>query len=166
MDSITIDDVRQLVTSAGEQLTAAEAAAEAGWFHQVCFMTAASVESALLAQVYAFEPEIRAAGLWKDTDRPLTKWTLDRLIQVAVRMSWLPSTIGQLPNDRITETLAGEVGDAVRFVQYMRNIAGHPGKHVAEVPWLTIGKSESDLVLGIADAVFERLKAALNSLES
>lgn len=126
-------------------------------------MAGASVEAALLAQVLVFEPELREAGRWKDGDNPL-EWGIEPLIQRAVALKCLPVAKGSVPNSRITELLDGEDGDAIRFIQYLRNVTGHPGKHVREVPWLTVGKTEWELVRGIASVVFEHLNEALEAL--
>jgi len=168
MDAINtrVEQARQLAEDAGERREDAVACAEIGRYCPACVMAGASVEAALLAQMYVFEPELRARSFLADKDTSPSTLNFDRLIQMAIKMEWLPSVMAQLPNDRITEALGGKVGDAVRFIQYMRNVTGHPGKRVGEVPWLEIGKVETDLMLGIADAVFEHLYKALEELES
>ena len=158
-----VEQARQLATFARARMADAEACAEIGRYYPACMMAGVSMEAVLLAHAYVFEPELREAELWTDEDVPL-KWSIDQLIQRAVKMQWLPFAMKQVPNDRITEVLDGEAGDAVRFVQYLRNVTGHPGKHVAEVPWLAIGKTEWDLVQGIAGVVFGHLKERLDSL--
>ena len=157
------EQARLLAQYAGDRMADAEACAEIERFYPACMMAGASVEAALLAQVLVFEPELRAAGLWKDGDDPLT-WGIEPLIQRAVKLGWLPVTKGSVPNARITDVLDGEDGDAVRFIQYRRNVTGHPGKHVREVPWLTVGKTEWELVQGIASIVFGHLNDALEAL--
>ena len=157
------EQARLLVAAAGERFDDAVTSIEAGHFVPACVMVGESLEAGLLAQAYVFEPELRRARLWTEADKPL-KWTLERLILMAIKMRWLPSTMDRVPNDRITEMLVGEVGDAVHFVRYLRNIATHPAKHVAEVPWLTITKHEAELALGIAAAVFEHLRTELEAL--
>jgi hypothetical protein len=56
------------------------------------------------------------------------------------------------------QKLAGEVGDAVRFVQYARNLVVHPGKSVRETPWLpALGETEFGVVYGITRVVLDQL---------
>lgn len=167
MNGVTtrVEQARQFAEEAGERREDAVACAEIGRYFPACVMAGASVEAALLAQMYVFEPELRAGSFLTDKDTSLATLALDRLIQMAIKMEWLPSVMAQLPNDQITEALDGKVGDAVCFIQYMRNVTGHPGKRVGEVPWLEVGKVETDLMLGIADAVFEHLHKALEELE-
>lgn len=152
-----------LMKYAGERMADAEACAGIDRFYPACMMAGVSIEAALLAQMLIFEPELREAGCWKDGDDPLT-WGIEPLIQRAVRLRWLPAKKGSVPGDRITEVLDGETGDAIRFIQYLRNVTGHPGKHVKEVPWLALGKDEWGLVQGIASVVFEHLNEALEAL--
>ena len=79
-------------------------------------------------------------------------------------MQWLPVT-KELSSKAPVEKLVGEVGDAMRFVQYVRNLAVHPGKHAYETSWLTIGQREYDIVHGVAQTVFDRLYELLGELE-
>ena len=77
-------------------------------------------------------------------------------------MRWLPATRASAPNEEAVEKLAGEVSDAVRFVQYARNLVVHPGKHVLARPWLpTLGKDEYQIVYGVTRAVIDHLHAVL-----
>lgn len=133
-------------------------------YFAACAMAGASVESGLLAQVLLYETDLRAAGHLSEGDYPLIRLKMDRLIHVAVKVGWLPTTLPRLPNERIVEALDGEIGDAVRFLQYVRNLVCHPGKRVDEVPWLEVGESEAELMVGIAGTVFEHLDAALERL--
>jgi len=50
----------------------------------------------------------------------------------------------------------------VRFVQYARNLAVHPGKHALDTPWLTLGKNEYTIVYGVTRKVIDHLYAALS----
>jgi hypothetical protein len=60
------------------------------------------------------------------------------------------------------DKLAGEVGDAVRFVQYARNLVAHPGKHVMGTPWLSVlGEDEYTIVYGVTRQVIDQLHASL-----
>jgi hypothetical protein len=157
------EQARLLAKYAGDRMTDADVCAGIERFYPACMMAGASIEAALLAQVLVFEPELREAGRWKDGDDPLS-WGIELLIQRAVGLKWLPVAKGSVPSSRIAELLDGKTGDAIRFIQYLRNVTGHPGKHVTEVPWLTVGEDEWELVRGIASAVFEHLSEALEAL--
>lgn len=157
----TAEQARLLVTYAGERMADAEACAAIERFYPACVMVGASIEAVLLAQALAFEVELRAASLWQDGTDPLS-WGIEPMIQRAVKLGWLPATMASVPNQRITEVLEGESGDAIRFIQYLRNITAHPGKHVGEAPWLTVGKTEWELAQGIAGVVFGHLKEVLD----
>jgi hypothetical protein len=108
--------------------------------------------------VSILQPEFRAANLWRkrrsrkknvEEDKPLFDWTLDELIQVAVKMEWLPVTGGALSVAEPIDKLAGEVGDAVRFIQEVRNLVVHLGKYLRGDYWPTIGRIEYDIVTGL-----------------
>jgi hypothetical protein len=128
----------------------------------------------MLAQVGVFQPEVRAANLWRrrrnrrknvDEDKPLFDWTLEDLIQVAVAMEWLPTVDAVLPGAGPVDKLAGDVGDAVRFIQEVRNLVVHPGKYLRGDYWPTIGRAEYDVVYGIARAVLDRLYEKVEKLD-
>jgi len=136
-------------------------------------MAAVAAESGLLAHACLFKSEIRAAGLWKDEKDPQRPpapfgWSLGFLINVATRMGWLPIDDALEPDDEPAARLLGEVGDAIRFVLYMRNLAAHPGKYAYDTPQLAglgLGQEEYDVVYGITRAVFDQLYAALAEID-
>ncbi len=164
---------KRTVELAVSKLREAERCADSQCFEAACVMVGAAVESALITHVYIFEREVRAENLWRmrqnrktsDTeDKPLLDWTLEDLIHVAVKMGWLPTAGGGITAAEPVEKLSGEVGDAVRFIQEVRNLVAHPGKYVRGDYWPTIGRPEYDVVYGIARAVLDRLYTALQTM--
>lgn len=125
-------------------------------------MAGAGIEAAIMAHVCVFAPEVRATNRWRETKSAPLDWTFERLIQIAVAMGWLSASRTSVPNEEAVEKLAGEVGDAIRFVQYARNLVVHPGKHVLEKLWLAaLGRDEYEIVYGVTRAVIDHLNAAL-----
>ncbi|MEU9407543.1 hypothetical protein AB0E08_17940 [Streptomyces sp. NPDC048281] len=172
-DPITSAQFQRIVTLAVEKFREAEHCAEIGAFEAACVLVGAAVESALIAQVCVFQTEVRNANLWRkhrkrktsaEEDTPLFKWTLGDLIQVAVKMGWLPIDGATLSVAEPVEKLTGEVGDAVRFIQEVRNLVVHPGKYVRSEYWPPIGRVEYDVVYGVARAVLDHLNEAIERL--
>lgn len=70
-----------------------------------------------------------------------------------------------LDGDEPVDKLGGETGDAVRLVQYARNLTVHPGRHVHDMPWLeSLGRDEYTIAYGVARGVFTHLHRALEEL--
>ena len=160
--AVSEEQYRKLVDLAVERITDAERCAEAGCFTAACAMAGAGVEAALMAHVCCSAAEVRAAGRWRDSKTAPLDWGFEDLIQVAVTLQWLPASRTSIPEDEPVQKLAGEVGDAVRFVQYARNLVVHPGKYVRETPWLSaLGESEYRVVYGITRAVIDQLYGVL-----
>lgn len=165
-EAITEERLRRLADLTTQTMSEAERCAESGCFYAACTMAGVAIESGLLAHLCVFEPEVRAAGLWKDQEpqKDPFGWSLERLIHIAVKMHWLPATRTRVANEDPIDKLKGEVGDAVHFVQRVRNLAVHPGKHAYEASWLTIGQDEYELTYGIARTVSDHLAEALQKL--
>jgi hypothetical protein len=162
--AITEERFRQLVDLAVERIHEAERCAEADCYPAACVMAGAGTEAAIMAHVCVYADEVRAAGRWHESRSAPFDWSLERLIQTAVAMGWLPATRTSLPSEQAVEKLAGEVGDAVRFVQYARNLVAHPGKHVMDTPWLSaLGKGEYTIVYGVTRKVIDHLHAAMSN---
>ncbi|MGH3225350.1 MAG: hypothetical protein ACRDPY_42820 [Streptosporangiaceae bacterium] len=161
-DAITEDRYRKLTDLAAERVRDAEACAMAGCYAAACVMAGAGIEAAIMAHVCFSAAEVHAAGRWRGTRSAPFDWSLEHLIQIAVAMSWLPATRTSIPNEEAVEKLAGRVGDAVRFVQYARNLVVHPGKYALEAPWLAaLGQDEYTIVYGVTRSVIDHLYAAL-----
>jgi hypothetical protein len=164
--AITEERFRKLTDLAVERVHDAETCAVAGSYAAACVMAGAGVEAAIMAHVCLSAAEVRAAGRWRETKSAPFDWSLEHLIQTAVTLSWLPATRTSIPNEEAVEKLAGEVGDAVRFVQYARNLVAHPGKYALEAPWLAaLGQDEYTIVYGVARRVIDHLYAALTGID-
>lgn len=167
--TLSAEQFEQVVDLAVDKLQEAERCAEASCFNAACAMVGIAVEAALIAQVWVFEQQVRADGLWrtegrrKSVEKPLDGWTLNDLIEVAVGMNWLPTVRkdGTTPD----ESLDWEIGDAVRLIKWVRNTVAHPGMCVREVEVLTIGRSEFELVYGIARSVLDHSHATLQQFK-
>jgi len=165
-DAITEERYRKLTDLAVERVRDAETCADAGCYAAACVMAGAGIEAAIMAHACHSAAEVRAAGRWRETRSAPFDWSLEHLIQIAVAMNWLPATRTSIPNEEAVEKLAGEVGDAVRFVQYARNLVVHPGKYALEAPWLAaLGQDEYTIVYAVTRRVIDHLYAALTGLD-
>lgn len=173
VDVITKAQFVRSVQLAVDKFREAERCAEIECFEAACAMVGAAVESALIVQVCVFQPEVRVANLWRkrwnrkkntEEDKPLFDWVFEDLIQVAVKMQWLPTSEEARSAAEPVEKLAGDVGDAVRFIQEVRNLVVHPGKYVRGDYWPTIGRDEYDVVYGVGRAVLDHLYATIEKL--
>jgi hypothetical protein len=81
-------------------------------------------------------------------------------------MEWLPVTGGAPSVAEPVDKLAGEVGDAVRFIQEVRNLVVHPGKYLRGDYWPIIGRIEYDVVNGIARTVLDHLYEEIEKLDA
>jgi hypothetical protein len=159
---ITEERRLKLIELAAQRVQDAETCAGAGCYPAACVLAGAAAEGAILAHVSTLAKEVRAAGRWRESKVAPFDWTFEYLIQLAVAMKWLPATRATVPNEDAVDKLAGEVGDAVRFVQYARNLTVHPGKHALETPWLpALGQDEYTIVYGVTRLVFDHLYRVL-----
>ena len=165
---LTQEQFRDLVELAG--LLHDEAAACAGdkYWRAAVLLVAESVEAGLLATVCCSEPELRALQAWPSRPGigPPERWSLETLLKVARSGGWLVPTLP--PHTTPAEALGGDIGDAVRSLKEVRNLAAHPGRVIA-----TKQLHFTDAVLmerlypvleGIASAVFEKLGEVINAL--
>ena len=171
-NDVTLEDYLRIVAMAVAKLEEAERCAQAESFEPACVMVGAAVESALIAHVCIFQAEVRAAKLWRkrrnrktntEEEKPLLDWALEDLIRVAVKMKWLPVAAGVPASDPVGK-LAGEVGDAVRFIQEVRNLVVHPGKAIRDEHRAAIGHDDYQVAYGVARAVFDHLYEAVEEL--
>ncbi len=166
-DAITEERYRKLIDLAVDRVRDAERCAEAGCYPAACVMAGSGTEAAIMAHVCVSAVEVRGADRWHESRSAPFDWSLERLIQTAVAMGWLPATRASIATDPAIDKLVGEIGDAVRFVQYARNLVADPGKHVLETPWLhALGKDEYTIVYGVTRSVIDHLYAALTSLDN
>jgi hypothetical protein len=155
--TLTVDELRRLVALAGDLHDDAIRASEASCWRAAIFLLGSSIEAAILSMACAFEQE-----LWNKEARPrLLRWELGRLIRLAIDQTWLPVETaideGSSEHD-LFASLGGDVGNAVRFLLDVRNMAVHPGRYVAS----ELVKQTFELLTGIAGAVFEKLHNALD----
>ena len=133
-------------------------------FDWACVMAGAGIEAGILAHACVCERELRAADQWRETRKAPFDWGFEDLIRVAVAMRWLPVAVS-LNGDEPVDKLGGEIGDAVRFVQYAQNLTVHTGAHVHDMPWLeSLGRDEYTIAYGVARGVFTHLHKALEEL--
>jgi hypothetical protein len=163
-EPVTKEHLELLASLAVKYVRDAEQAAEMELFDWACVMAGAGIEAGILAHACVCERELRAADQWRETRKAPFDWRFEDLIRVAVAMRWLP-VAASLDGDEPVDTLNGEIGDAVRFVQYARNLTVHPGRHVHDMPWLeSLGGDEYTIAYGVARDVFTHLHKALEEL--
>src|SRR5450759_842785 len=126
---LTREQVLQLIELAGMLRDDAEACAKAKHWRAAALLIAESVEAALLATIRCCERELRAQGAWPTEKRPLHRLELGALLTVARNAGWLVPTLSS--HTTPAEALSGEIGDAVRSLQEVRNLAAHPGRVIA-----------------------------------
>ena len=163
--TLTVDEFRRLVALAGDLHDDATPASEGSCWRAAIFLLGSSIEAAILAMACAFEQR-----LWSKEARPdLLRLELGRLIRLAIDQAWLPVATaideGGTQADMFS-SLEGDVGDAVRFLLDVRNMAVHPGRYIRSevVPDFFDDeqmKQTFDLLAGITGAVFEKLHDAL-----
>ncbi len=159
----------RLAELAGVLRDDAEACARDKRWRAAALLIAESVEAALLGTIRCCETELRAAGAWPTDTRPLHHMELGALLTVARDAGWLVPTLSHTGDS--VESLGGDVGDAIRFLVEVRNIAAHPGRAISggRLPGLDLTDDALmamtyPLLEGIAGAVFEKLSAVINAL--
>lgn len=164
------NEFEQLVELVGKLDDEARRCAEAECWRAALILIGSTVEGALLATATVLEPELRAANYWPNEKHAPQRWTMDVLLNLARRAQWLPSEFnqGQRRSDPVA-ALEGDVGDAVEFVQRMRNVLAHPGRHVADWSWLDVMDSEmmrpaSETAHAILAVVLGHLYAVIDNL--
>jgi hypothetical protein len=159
--NLSSEDFAHLVDWAGHLHEEATQCAEAGYWRAAFILCAASVEAGLAATALRFEPELRAEGLLKPKDS-IARLSLGNLVGVGRKAGWLPAILDGSEN--ASESLAGEVGDAVHFLIQLRTVAVHPTAHVRDLPWLDFANPMMadwfSICDGILAKVFEQLTSA------
>lgn len=170
-DQLTQEQVTKLTELAGLLRADAEACAKDKHWRAAALLIAQSVEAALVATIRCAETELRTQGAWPTHTRPPQQWELGPLLMVARNAGWLVPTLPD--HTGVRYSLSGEVGDAVRFLKEVRNLAAHPGRAIAggELPGFDLTDDVSmakmyPLLEGIAGAVFEKLTEAIDTLPS
>ena len=86
--------------------------------------------------------------------------TLSELAGLARQAGWLPALGTGEPRD-LNE---GEVGDAIEFVRWLRNLAAHPGRHIREAAHADLGEVAYRNAYGVVTAVFDATYDVIQSL--
>jgi len=161
---LSLEDLKHLVEWAGHLREEATQCAEARHWRAAFVMCAAAVEAGLAATVFCLAPELRAQGHLKPK-QSITNLTLAPLVAIARNAGWLPSVLDGSGDE--SEALVGEVGDAIRFLVKLRNLAAHPMAHARDLPWLDFREPTMadwfPICLGIADEVFRHLSLAITA---
>jgi hypothetical protein len=165
-ESLSREQVELLVKLAGDLHGEATRCADTRCWRAASLLIGSAVEAAILATACCLEAELRATDLWPKAKGPPQGWEFWLLVDVAKRARWLPSEGPHRGN--LFESLNGEVGDAVLFVQHVRNMAAHPGRYVREPLRPDFDDLEHmeytyEVIAGIAATVFERLSAVIDS---
>lgn len=110
---------RYLVSVVESLRSEAAKCAHAGCWRAALVLIGSAIEAGIIATACVAEPTLRDRGLWPQPDDP-TRWTLGTAIDLATKAAWLPV---ELQDARSTDALAGDVGDAMRFLNQVRNMA-------------------------------------------
>jgi len=168
--SITPQQANELADLAGTLCADAGHCLEQNHWIAALIQISGSAEAALLATVCVFEPELREQGLWQPPRGDPTRWMLGQLAEVARKAGWLPVDLSKTPGEIFTN-LDGKIGDALRFVEHIRNMAVHPGAYVRETVRPALEDKQHmqltyKLIDGIIAVVFEHLTTQINTLEN
>lgn len=142
----------------------AQKCAEAECWRAALVLIGSTIEAGIIATACVSEHELREQGLWPRRADP-TQWTVGDALHLATKAGWLPV---QSQDARSTDALAGNVGDAMRFLIEVRNMAVHPGAHVREqrLPDFTNVEHMQptyEVCEGIMAVVFEHLSNVVES---
>jgi hypothetical protein len=167
--SISEDDAAHLVDSAVSLFKEAEVCADAGAWRGATVLLGAAVEAGIAATAVGQESELRARAAWPSKRSP-DRWALEDLIRLATDAGWLPSALPAMQTD-LFAPLTGDAGDAVRFLQRVRNMVAHPAACLREEAHPDFDDPEHmrptyDLLHGIADEIFQRLEEAITAVQS
>jgi hypothetical protein len=161
--SLTREQVEQLTHAAGALHDEAERCAQAECWRASLVLIGSALEAAITATACCFEPELREAGIWPRRDP--TGWTFGIAVSVAKKAGWLK--VRGTADDGLLDGLAGDTGDAIRFVNGIRNMATHPGAAIRSTePRPNFDDVEHmkptyEVAVGVAAAVFDELNRAL-----
>jgi hypothetical protein len=156
-----IGQFNRVVDLAGVYHDEAVRCADAGAFHAACLMIGCALEAALLATAVLCEKDLREQGYWPKTTNSPERWSLCNLTDLARRARWLPAVGSGEPRD----LNAAEVGDAVEFVRWIRDLAAHPGRHIREAATAELGEIAYQNAYGILRAAFDETHRVIQSLD-
>jgi hypothetical protein len=163
--SLTRDQLIHLTEAAGSLHGEAGKCAEAECWRAALLLIGSALEAAITATACCLEPELREQEVWPSREDP-TQWTLGDTIKLAKSAGWLPS---RQPDADYMASLDGEVGDALKFLNRVRNMAVHPATHAREsirpdFHDMRHMQPTYEIFDGIMAAVFERLSCQINQL--
>ena len=125
--SLSAPALDHLVRTAGSPYDEARRCAHAGCWRAALILIGSALEAGIVATACCLEPELRQRGLWPSDGAP-ARWTLGQAIVLATTADWLPADSHA---DSIA-SLAGDVGDAVTFLNDVRKVAVHAGADARE----------------------------------
>jgi hypothetical protein len=152
---------KRVVDLAGSYHDESVRCAEAKAFYAACLMIGCALEAALLATAVLCEKDLRELGCWPKVKPPPERWTLSQLTALARQAGWLPALGSGEPRD-LNEA---EVGDAVEFVRWLRDLAAHPGRHIREGRATYLGEVAYRNAYGVLAAVFDETYKVMQSLD-
>src|SRR5258708_24171955 len=123
-------------------------------------MIGCALEAALLPPAAIFENDLRQQGRWPSAT-PLEKWDLSELTALPRRERWLPALGSGEPRD-LNES---EVGVAVEFLRWLRNLAPHPGRHIRDATQDHLGEVAYRNAYGVVTAAFDETYEVIQSLD-
>jgi hypothetical protein len=161
--TLSPEQVRDLVTWAGELRDEAERCVAAEAWRAGVVLLGSAVEAGILATLCSLEPELRDGGWWPSKDP--TRWTLGDLVHVARNAGVLPHELAA-PQSDVFATLEGSIGDAALFLGRVRNMLIHPGAYSREPVRPDTAEPEHmrptyAILSGISDQVFDHLGRSL-----
>jgi len=156
---MNFDQFRQVVDLAASYREEADRCAAAGAFYAACIMIGCALEAALLATAALLENDLRRQGHWPK-DKPPEEWNLGELTKLARQEGWLPALGTGEPRD-LNES---EVGDAVEFVRWLRNVAAHPGRHIRDLAQVQLGEVAYRNAYGVVVAAFDETYNVIQAL--
>lgn len=179
--TISQQQLAELTELAGKLHAEAERCRDARRWLAALMLLGGSVEAVLLATTCIFEPELRKAGLWKPRKDDPTRWTLGELATITRQAGWLPAQPPDTSDDRtephqkattddtIFTPLDGQIGDAMKFVERLRNMIVHPGAYVREPLRPDLDHEEHmrqtyELIDGILAQVFDSMTSQIQTL--
>jgi len=153
--------LKRVVDLAGSYHDEAARCAGAMAYYAACLMIGCALEVALLATAVLCEKDLRELGRWPRIKPPPERWTLSQLTALARQAGWPPALGSGQPRD-LSEA---EVGDAVEFVRWLRDLAAHPGRHIREGRAIYLGEVAYRNAYRVLTAVFDVTYKVMQSLD-
>jgi len=152
------DEFNQLLRISKFYRKQASFCAESKAYLAGCVMSGAALEAVLITFVHLYgEGAEKNVPLPKKNDsiKPLLDWTLNELIQLARKMTWLPSGLHEGEN---WNTRKAKIGDYAIVLKEIRNLI-HPTRYLKDHSPRRITKKYLSRSLEILDTTLEYLAA-------